>query len=224
MSESMNDGAHAPLRPARATSGCLVGGTLVHTKDGLRPIEQIRVGDLVLQADHPHGETAYKRVLRTFEHEAKSVYAVFLMVDDNLSKTESIFVSASQLFWVAGRNWLRADQLWVGMVPHLPSGASSAIVCSCRLVQASATADVGWVQSLVFGNEETDCGQFVDFRRGAPEVMWPNDHEPVPNDAERLQGDDDGALPRKVYDIHVEGSLTYHVGAHGVLVRGLTDD
>lgn len=49
---------------------CFVAGTLVHTKEGLRPIEQIQVGDYVLsKPESGDGETAYKRVVRTVEKE-----------------------------------------------------------------------------------------------------------------------------------------------------------
>jgi hypothetical protein len=45
---------------------CFVAGTLVHTKEGMKPIEQIRVGDYVLsKPENGKGEVAYKRVVRT---------------------------------------------------------------------------------------------------------------------------------------------------------------
>ena len=57
--------------------GCFVAGTLVHTKDGLRPIEQIKVGDYVLsKPESGVGEVSYKRVSRTFEYDDKEVYFV----------------------------------------------------------------------------------------------------------------------------------------------------
>lgn len=43
-----------------------VAGTLVHAKDGILPIEQIKVGDWVLSRPPDRGENACKRVLRTF--------------------------------------------------------------------------------------------------------------------------------------------------------------
>lgn len=59
------------------TVGCFVAGTLVHTRDGLRPIEQIKVGDYVLsKPEDGNGETAYKRVVKTFEFEYKETWFV----------------------------------------------------------------------------------------------------------------------------------------------------
>jgi hypothetical protein len=47
---------------------CFAAGTLVHTKEGLVPIEQIKVGDWVLSKPENRGEQAYKRVLKAIEN------------------------------------------------------------------------------------------------------------------------------------------------------------
>ena len=53
-------------------SACFVAGTLVHTDQGLVPIEQLKVGDLVLSKhESGEGELAYKRVLKTFNSPEK---------------------------------------------------------------------------------------------------------------------------------------------------------
>jgi hypothetical protein len=55
--------------------GCFVAGTLVHTKDGLRPIEQIKVGDYVLsKPESGEGELSYQPVTRTYEYEDRELY------------------------------------------------------------------------------------------------------------------------------------------------------
>ena len=55
--------------------GCFVAGTLVHTREGLRPIEQIKVGDYVLsKPESGEGEQSYQRVTRTYEYEDREVY------------------------------------------------------------------------------------------------------------------------------------------------------
>jgi len=53
-------------------SACFVEGTLVHTDKGLVPIEQLKVGDMVLSKhESGEGEVAYKRVLKTFKSPEK---------------------------------------------------------------------------------------------------------------------------------------------------------
>jgi hypothetical protein len=63
--------------------GCFVAGTLVHTQDGLKPIEQIQVGDLVLSRhESGEGELCYQPVTRTFEYEDREIYYVRWQVLD----------------------------------------------------------------------------------------------------------------------------------------------
>jgi hypothetical protein len=58
------------------TGACFAAGTLIHTKEGLKPIERIEVGEWVLsRPENPdHGtQTDYKRVVRTMVHRDKPV-------------------------------------------------------------------------------------------------------------------------------------------------------
>ncbi len=57
------------FRPVSGVNGCFIAGTLVHTKTGLVPIEEIKVGDWVLSPPEMKGDLAYKRVANTFVFE-----------------------------------------------------------------------------------------------------------------------------------------------------------
>ncbi len=55
---------------------CFIAGTFVLTKEGLKPIEEIEVGDEVLAYEEETGEQAYKPVVRLFRNETKAWYHV----------------------------------------------------------------------------------------------------------------------------------------------------
>jgi hypothetical protein len=86
---------HCPrikLRSAVAVA-CLVAGTLVHTREGLRPIHQVKVGDYVLsRSESGSGETAYKRVLNTFEFDDKATWFIswYVNPDQRLRSTKTV--------------------------------------------------------------------------------------------------------------------------------------
>lgn len=84
--------------------GCFVAGTLVHTDKGSVPIEQIKVGDMVLSKhENGEGEQAYKPVVHVFSPtEAPIVqlsYYSILNPMNNL-KAQLLYLTAGHLIWV----------------------------------------------------------------------------------------------------------------------------
>lgn len=55
---------------------CFVAGTLVHTKDGAKKIEDIKAGDEVLSYDELTQSFEYKSVIRTFEKYSDEILSV----------------------------------------------------------------------------------------------------------------------------------------------------
>ena len=84
--------------------GCFVAGTLVHTNEGLRPIEQIKVGDYVLsKPESGTGELSYKRVSRTFAYDDKEVFFVswnYLNPATNRYDSEFVVVTGEHPFFL----------------------------------------------------------------------------------------------------------------------------
>lgn len=117
-----------------------VAGTLIHTDKGLVPIEQIKVGDMVLSRPENGDEntpTAYKRVTRTFKSpEKQRVMAVAIPtligwdiidkdhIDGHWVQAKQIrklpkyaesyiYCTESHPFWTQERGWLSAVELAV---------------------------------------------------------------------------------------------------------------
>ena len=57
---------------------CFTAGTLIHTKDGLKAIEEIKVGDTVLSKSDKIGEVSYRKVVTTFIRQTNAIYKVYL--------------------------------------------------------------------------------------------------------------------------------------------------
>jgi len=107
----------AEMERAASRQECLAAGTLVWTRRGLRPIEQIEVGDVVLSRDPETGRNAFKPVLQTTIRKASWLVKLHL-------PEESISVSGGHLFWASGKGWRRARQLGSGTTLHAIEAAS----------------------------------------------------------------------------------------------------
>ncbi|MDR2112899.1 MAG: hypothetical protein LBQ62_07355 [Candidatus Accumulibacter sp.] len=102
---------------------CFAAGTLVHTREGLKPIESIEVGDWVLSRPWDDaGEIAYKRVTRTFRSENKDVGILNVIPQSAIDSAKmagrpdadiryQLVATPNHLFRVKDLSWERLDAL-----------------------------------------------------------------------------------------------------------------
>jgi hypothetical protein len=100
----------AALTPEQPGSNyCFAAGTLVATPDGLRPIEDIRRGDLVLSRDEASGALVARPVVRTFE--TPDAPLLELRIDGQI---EPLRVTPGHVFFTSDRGWVEARSLLSG--------------------------------------------------------------------------------------------------------------
>ena len=102
-------------KPNKTCGGkkCFAAGTLVHTQDGLKPIEQIVPGDMVKSMDTVTGEIAYKAVTEIHTNQFDPVGQVTLLDETDGSET-ILSVTATHPFYSVKGEWVHASQLRVG--------------------------------------------------------------------------------------------------------------
>jgi YD repeat-containing protein len=125
---------------AQCTKDCFVAGTQVVTETGLRNIEDIRPGDLVLSRNEDTGDLDYRPVRRTFVQDADTLYHVsYLLLQGTPSShgltarsqtasVHTVVCTSEHPFWQAAESdWVPASQLMVGDILATP-GASARII------------------------------------------------------------------------------------------------
>jgi hypothetical protein len=197
------------LQPVTADAACFVAGTLVHTKEGLVPIEQIRVGDWVLSQPEQKGERAYKRVVKTFEFEDREVIAVDYLKDGKPGG--GFVVAGNHPFWVQNAGWTRADYLQGGEILELADGSACKVFNQSPL-ERTTEKGVAWMEGMIHSTRGDGFGRTVDMRQGTPRFSY----ESVPNDVTESEY---GLYRTKVYNIEVEDYHTYYVGEIGAWVH-----
>ena len=199
------------LKPLQADS-CFIRGTRVHTKDGLKPIEAIKVGDYVLSApEDGTGKPEYKRVVNVFVHQHKTIRKVNSYGPD--AQTQ-YFVAATgnHPFWVEGKGWTRADELKRGNVLRRLDGSFTEIADQYPVYRTEQDG-VGWVQEMK--DAETSYGTLFDYEN-YDLVPRPPKSVYLPRE---VYESDDPYLKVTVYNLEVEDYQTYYVGTDGIWVR-----
>jgi hypothetical protein len=107
----------APPPKVAIGRSCFAKGTSVWTKIGLRPIESIEAGDLVLSQDVTTGELKYEPVIGRTVRPPSPI--VKLSID-----TEEVRATRGHLFWVSGTGWRMAKELEKGTMLHGLNGGS----------------------------------------------------------------------------------------------------
>ena len=132
----------------RASNSCFGAGTTVRTMAGLKRIETILAGDLVLVQDTTRGSLSYQPVLTAFHNPPSSTYKIKL--DD-----DEIVATGIHRFWEAGKGWTMARDLKVGNSLRVLDG-----VATVRAVEPNQTEPV-------FNLEVAEGGSFFVGRVGA---------------------------------------------------------
>lgn len=99
-----------------AASRCFEAGTLVETVNGPRPIETIKVGDLVLSRDEVTGETAYKAVTALHLSPGQEIYVLTVEVRraDGTATREVIRTTRQHPWRTVANTWVETDMLAAG--------------------------------------------------------------------------------------------------------------
>ncbi len=201
---------------------CFAAGTLVHTKNGLKPIEQIKVGDLVLSKhESGKGERAYKRVTKTFVHSDRPVILLSvggLRADGSWSDNR-IVVTSEHPIWVQGKGWQPAGAVKTsGMKPtelEILVNDNPGVFGNAPLFITN-TSDVAWVPAYS-KNFSSGGGRHFNIHtreldpKGRP-FLFENVRSASRAKPEHL-------FKTTVYNIEVEDFHTYYVGDFGVWVH-----
>ncbi|MFY7939279.1 MAG: polymorphic toxin-type HINT domain-containing protein, partial [Burkholderiaceae bacterium] len=216
---------------------CFAAGTLVHTKEGLKPIEKIQVGDWVLSKPENGGERAYKRVLKTFAHEPQRVLlAQYLVPGQNVEaliskaqpiKVEKLVTTPGHPFWIKERGWTAAIKIQDEGPKNFRfegQDGSDIAVWGMKSIYVSNHKNVGWMPTTSSVNTE-DVGWLWDYVKDSLVAYDVGAIEAVQyawdvGDPE----EQDLYFKLPVYNLEVENFHTYYVGEHGIWVHNQNCD
>ncbi len=112
---------------------CFVAGTEVLTSEGLVPIEEIKVGDLVWAENPETGEKELKPVVQLFVSETNEL--VHLVIDN-----DDIFVTPEHPFYVLDKGWVNTIELEPGdKIPQQDGDISTIYSIFCAQTQTPVT-------------------------------------------------------------------------------------
>jgi RHS repeat-associated protein len=111
---------------------CFAAGTLVDTEFGLRPIEEIKVGDLVYSRNETTGDTKLKPVTALIPKHERLLWTVTLSVARTLSKKERkeiVYQTTDDHPWrLSSGDWVQTAQLVRGMKLQRAKGEAADVV------------------------------------------------------------------------------------------------
>ncbi|MFY7942207.1 MAG: Hint domain-containing protein [Burkholderiaceae bacterium] len=215
--------------------GCFVAGTLVHTQEGLKPIEQIKVGDWVLsRPENPDDgtETGYKRVTKTVRFEDKEVVRFWWApnAEAEWAQTESVYVTPNHPVWLNPNGWVamgrlhlpgklkpetihRGDDEWLNKELVLADGCFGAMLDVTDLYRTDRP-------EIAFTEEEDGwVGHLLAFSSRPPVVVQADleyDYEKWGDAVNETRE----RYTTTVYNFEVENWRTYFVGKTGLWVHG----
>ena len=110
-------------KPFKGGGGCgknsFPADTLVHTEQGLKPIQDIQVGDKVFALDERTQQTSYQPVLQLIQNQGH-----YQFIKVTLENGEQLEATAEHPFYIQGKGWNAAVNLKVGDALLLHNGTT----------------------------------------------------------------------------------------------------
>ena len=116
---------------------CFVAGTLIDTETGLRPIEEIEIGDKVWARDEATGETALKAVTDLIQRHKRTIWEVTLTGANG--EAESFETTDDHPWWIAGQGWKKTEELVAGMAVVTRDGRGMVLASIVETDRTDAT-------------------------------------------------------------------------------------
>ena len=138
----------SPQTPPPTISDCFAAGTPVRTPDGRKPIESLRVGDLVLAQDPTTGLLGFQPILAV-QHDAPEP-TLRLALDSG----ETIVTIPYHRFWLAGKGWAMARTLKPGDALRTLGGRAKIVSISPGQVMPVFNLDVARFRTFFVGTTD----------------------------------------------------------------------
>jgi len=116
-------------------ASCFAAGTPVQTRTGPRPIESLKVGDVVLTQSVQTGALGYQPIVKVHHNPPSATYKIAL-------GGETVVSSAFHRFWAPGRGWVMARDLKPGDTLRTVGGLASVSAVADDRVQPVFNLDV----------------------------------------------------------------------------------
>ncbi len=120
---------------------CFGAGTPVHTLDGPRAIESIRIGDQILSQDARTGKLAFTSVMAVYHNKPAATLRITL-------GDVQIVVTGIHRFWKAGSGWTMARDLKSGDILRVLGGTARVAAVENHAVQPVFNLEVAEGQSF----------------------------------------------------------------------------
>ena len=203
-----------------------IAQTLVHTNDGMKPIGEIRAGDLVLShAENPALSVTrgYKRVARTFCFEDQRIVHFCWYRHNGKGRGEfgHVFATPNPLVWSHPQGWLP-----IGRVPYTSDCGEQWF--GRNLVMADGTAGERYEINSVYRTQREAVaflrcdgeGGFVDLSSAPHRFLGQHEYdEPWREDQD---SDEWQIYTARVCHLEVEEGHTFFVGVTGLLVHDVS--
>jgi Pretoxin HINT domain len=203
-------------------AGGFIKGTRAYTKEGIKGIDEIQVGDYVLSSpEDGSGQPEYKRVLRTFALTPQPIFRISIGPEgwESPDPLDLVVAAGSHPFWVDGIGWTRADRLKPEQRLRQGDGRF-AKVSGLKPVYRTGKEGIGWATT---GTKPDGRGTVFNYAEYSVASM--EDREQFRYLPREVLNSDDLFIRVPVFNIEVGDFHTYYVsGDHGFWCKATPGD